>query len=55
MLVLLHGGWDTIVIALLFWAVLFGTPLAAIAFTVRYLYLRYRKKSPKEEKFPSWR
>jgi hypothetical protein len=55
MLALLHGGWDTIVMGLLFWAVLFGTPVAVMALIVRYLYLRYRKKSPKEEKFPSWR
>jgi len=55
MLALLHGGWDTIVLGLLFWAVGFGTPLAAVALIARYIYLRYFRKSPREEKFPSWR
>jgi len=55
MLAFLHGGWDTIVMALMFWAFVFGAPIAAVALTGWFLYRRYFKRSSKEEKFPSWR
>ena len=45
MLMFLHGGWDTIVMALLFWAVVFGTPIAALCLLAWYLYKRYSRRS----------
>jgi len=41
MLALLHGGWDTIAFALLFWAVVFGAPIVAVGFLIRFAYLRF--------------
>jgi hypothetical protein len=41
--VLLHGGWDTIAVALLFWALVIGLPLAAIVYGIGRL-ARRRKR-----------
>ena len=44
MLALLHGGWDTIAMALLFWAVVFGAAIVALGFLLRFAYLRFTRK-----------
>ena len=44
MVALLHGSWDTIAMALLFWALVFGAPIVALGFFIRFAYLRFVKK-----------
>jgi 3'-phosphoadenosine 5'-phosphosulfate sulfotransferase (PAPS reductase)/FAD synthetase len=44
MLMLFHGGWDTIVVALLFWAAIFGIPVVAVSLLIRFAYRHYASK-----------
>jgi hypothetical protein len=45
MLLLFHGGWDTIVVAILFWAVILGIPLLAASLLIRFAYRRCAGKT----------
>jgi hypothetical protein len=40
---LFHGGWDTIALALTFWALVFLLPLVVLFFLVRTILRRTRK------------
>jgi len=43
LLLLFHGGWDTIALALLYWAVIIGLPLLVIFIVVRAVVRRVRR------------
>jgi NADH:ubiquinone oxidoreductase subunit H len=43
LLLLFHGGWDTIALALLYWAVIIGLPLLVIFILVRAVVRRVRR------------
>lgn len=44
LLLLLHGGWDTIFMALLFWFVVIGAPIAVFSAVALAIVRRYRRR-----------
>lgn len=43
-MMVLHGGWDTIAFALLFWAVVFGGPPLALLLGILWVLRRRRAR-----------
>lgn len=41
------GGWDTIILALLFWIALLGVPIVILIYVVRLLLRLYNRRKDK--------